>query len=132
MKNYIITSNIFLLFPVIAAFWAREWLYFSIAFGLIIFSTIYHYLSELNPSKTLLLKISKNLDWILASCGYIYMFYYVFTRVNPLFKIPLFIALALTLVFFYYGYKFGNYKKLHPWFHFITFTISGIIVISKF
>lgn len=124
-------SNIFLFLPVIAAAWVGEWIYFSIAFGLSIFSPIYHYLSEFNRSNEKSFKIAKTMDWVFALSAYIYMYYYIFTKVNPSQQILFAILLSLTAIFFWYGYKVSDYKKYHPWFHIIGPIISALIVISK-
>jgi len=130
MKNFIITSNIVLLFPLIASFYMKEWIYFAFVAGLCISSPLYHSLREYRSNEPHLFKTARTLDWLLAGGAYFMMYYYIFTKVNPLFKIPLFIALSLTLVFFWYGYKIGNYKKLHPWFHLTAPIVSGLIVLS--
>ncbi len=130
MKNFIITSNIFLLFPLVGSFFMKEWIYFAFVIGLCISSPLYHYLREYHSSKDYLFQTARKLDWIIAGSAYFMMFYYIFTKVNPTYQIPLFIALALTLVLFWYGYKIGNYQKSHPWFHIIAPIVSGLIVIS--
>lgn len=120
-------SNVFLFLPVIISVWKGEWVYFTFALGLAIFSPIYHYLTEYKAQITKLQKIFKNLDWIFAIGAYIYMYYFIFERVE-LYQAILFILLTSTILFFYYGYKFGNYKKWHPWFHVIAPIISSMIV----
>ena len=131
MKKFIITSNIFLLFPVIAAFYAKEWFYFSIALCVSIFSPIYHYLKESNSKYLTLLSLVKDFDWLFAIAAYIYMYYFIFTNTQVGLRVWLAIALSLTLIFFWYGFRFGDYKKTHPWFHIVTALVSGLIVLSK-
>jgi hypothetical protein len=131
MKKFIITSNIFLFIPVIASAIVHEWLYFFFALGISIFSPIFHYLRENNSKRTKLLHAIRDFDWFFAVGAYIYMYYFIFTKVNNQFQVPLTIALSLTGIFFWYGFKFGNYKKFHPWFHIVAPVVSGLIVVSK-
>ncbi len=130
MRNFIITSNISLLFPLWASFFMREWIYFAFVAGLCISSPLYHYLKEHHSSKPHLFKNARALDWIIAGGAYAMMYFYIFTKVDSTFRIPLFIALSLSLIFFWYGYKIGNYRKLHPWFHLTAPIVSGLIVLS--
>ncbi len=128
-----VTSNIFLFIPVIAAAWVHEWVYFTIALLASITSPIYHYVVEFYLSKIYLHNTVRAMDWSIALCAYAYMFYYIFTNTAHLFKIPLLLCLTATIIFFWYGFKINinKYKKTHPWFHIITSIISGIIVLSK-
>ena len=109
----------------------EEWIYFAFSVGLIFASPSYHYLKEFHPSFKIILNLFKDSDWIIALGAYCYMFYYIFTKVTLSLQIPFTIALVISLLFFWYGFKYGDYKKLHPWFHIFAFTISGLIVISK-
>ena len=129
--KFIIYSNIFFFIPVIAALWLHEWVYFIIGFSACIFSPIYHYLREYHPQKTKLFKTVRDLDWLAAVCSYAYMYYYTFTKVQPQYQMPLAIALTLTIAFFWYGFKFGNYNRTHPWFHTVLPLVSFLVVISK-
>lgn len=130
MKNFIITSNISFLLPLFASFFMKEWIYFAFAVGLCISSPLYHYLKEHHGSKPHLFVAARKLDWIIACGAYFMMYYYIFTRVDSILRIPLFITLSLTLIFFWYGYKIGNYEKLHPWFHIVAPIVSALIVLS--
>lgn len=131
MKKFIITSNIFLFIPVIASALVSEWLYFFFALGISIFSPIFHYLRENKSKRTKLLHIIRDFDWMFALGAYIYMYYFIFTKVDSQFQTLLTIALSLTGIFFIYGFKFGSYKKFHPWFHVVAPIVSGLIVVSK-
>lgn len=122
-------SNVFLFLPVIFSAYKGEWIYFFFALGLAIFSPIYHYLTEYKAQKTKLQNIFKSLDWIFAIGAYAYMYYFIFERVEQ-YQAILFILLSSTILFFYYGYKFGNYKKWHPWFHVAAPIVSSLIVLS--
>lgn len=126
--NFMLFSNVFLFLPVIISAWKGEWIYFTFALGLAIFSPIYHYLTESKTKKDTFLKITKNLDWLFAIGAYAYMYYFIFERIGQ-YQIVLFILLSSTVLFFYYGYKFGNYKKWHPWFHVVAPIVSSFIVL---
>lgn len=131
MKNFLVTSNIFLFIPVFAAVYVQEWTYALIGFSACIFSPIYHYL-RINHSKHVkLLDIIRDLDWLSAVACYAYMYYFTFTKVDPDYKKLLITALSLTMVFFWYGFKFGNYRKTHPWFHITLSFVSLSIVLLK-
>ncbi len=124
-------SNIFLFIPVIASALVHEWVYFVFALGISIFSPIYHYLTENNSKNINLRNIAKSLDWFFAVGAHMYMYYFIFTKVDPSLQSILATLLSLSIIFFWYGFKFGNYKKFHPWFHVIAPIISGLIVLSK-
>ncbi len=129
--NFMMLSNIFLFIPVVASAWVHEWLYFFFALGISIFSPIYHYLTEYNSKYVKLRNRAKELDWIFAIGAHIYMYYFIFTNVPHSSQPPLFILLSFSIMFFWYGFKFGDYKKFHPWFHVVAPIISGLIVMSK-
>lgn len=131
MKKFIVSSNILLLLPMIAAAYVHEWIYFTIALGASIFSPTYHYLKESNSKHLSLFKLAKDFDWLFATAAYYYMYYFIFTKVQVELRVWLAVALSLTMMFFWYGFRFGNYKKTHPWFHIITALVSGLIVLSK-
>lgn len=131
MKKFIVTSNIFLIIPAIAAYYAQEWIYFSIALCVGIFSPTYHYLKESNSKYLFIFKLAKDFDWLFAIVAYYYMYYFIFTKTAAQLHFWLATALTLTLVFFWYGFKFGNYKKTHPWFHVVTGLVSALIVLAK-
>lgn len=131
MKKFMVTSNIFLFAPAVAAFYAKEWIYFAIALTVSAFSVTYHYLKESNSKYLFLLSLAKEFDWLFAIVAYYYMYSFIFREVAMEFRAPLAIALSLTLAFFWYGFRFGNYKKAHPWFHVVTGLVSVAVVLSK-
>ena len=125
--SFIITSNIFLAIPVVISAWKGEWIYFAFAVALIISSSAYHYL-KIKRSKSQTERFFKEADWIVAGGAYIYMYYFIFTQLDSHIQIPITIVLTSTLLFFWYGYKWSSYKKMHPWFHVTAFIVSGLIV----
>lgn len=127
--DFIVTSNIFLFIPVLIAAKKGEWLYFILALALCVSSPIFHYLYSHNTKSVLFGPIRKT-DWIIAITSYIYMFYFIFAKIRQ-YQLLLTFLLVATALFFFYGYKFGNYKKLHPWFHIFAPIISGIIIYLK-
>lgn len=129
--KFMMESNLFLLIPVGAAFYMQEWVYFYIALGAIIFSSLYHYLKQEQFKNIIFFDIIRSLDWTCATIAYGYMYYYIFTEVNIIYKNLFAIILSVTMLFFWYGFKIGDYKKTHPWFHIITAVVSGLIVIAK-
>jgi len=127
--NFIVLSNIFLLIPVILAAQKGEWLYFLLALALCVSSPIFHYLYSYNRSSILFGPVRKT-DWVIAISAYFYMLYFIFAKLD-VYQIELTILLALTALFFFYGYKIGDYKKLHPWFHISASIVSGFIIYLK-
>ncbi|MDQ5922759.1 MAG: hypothetical protein QG644_467 [Patescibacteria group bacterium] len=125
--SFILFSNIFLFIPVIIAGMKGEWLYFFFALGISIFSPTYHYLKTYKQNSRFF-KFTKDTDWIFAVSAYIYMLYFVIYRVEDNFKFLLGTALILTVLFFWYGFKFHKYQSLHPWFHIVAPIVSGLIV----
>lgn len=128
--NFMMVSNLFLILPVIAAAVVHEWLYFTFAVVLVIVSSLYHYLSERKQTASLLFNAARTFDWSIAIAAYIYMYYFIVTYVSTAHRLLLMIPLFLTIVFFWYGYKFGTYKTFHPWFHVFASIISVVIVLS--
>lgn len=122
------SSNIFLALPVIFAFIYQEWLYCFLASGLLIFSTLYHW-DKITKSVSFSFNLFKRLDWMFAVCAFIYMYYYVHLYIVSQYGITFYFLLSLVLLFFWYGYKKGDYKKTHPWFHIIAPIISSAILI---
>lgn len=127
--HFIILSNIFLLFPVIASFLKGEWIYFAFAFGLLITSPCYHSCRIYWPTSRWH-TFWRGTDWLIAVGAYIYMFHFVFSRVPQNLEGWFAASLILSVLFFWYGFKFGTYDKFHPWFHVIAPLISGFIVLS--
>ena len=120
-------SNLFLFIPVIISAWKGEWVYFLIALGASISSSLYHYL-RIYRFKSRFFKRIKEMDWIFAIISYAYMFYFIFKKVPSEFQLSLAVVLFTTILFFWYGFKKGNYMKLHPWFHIFASIVSGLIV----
>ncbi len=124
---FIISSNIFLLIPVVIAFWKGEWIYFSLALSLVFFSPLYHYL-RIYRSESRFHQLVRELDWLVALLSYLYMFYIVSAKVPEHVESMLYILLIFTILFFIYGYKLADYRKYHPWFHIVAPIVSGIII----
>ena len=120
-------SNLFLFIPVIISAWKGEWIYFLIALGASIFSPLYHYL-KIYRVESNFFKPIKEMDWVFATLSYTYMFYFIFKKVPSEFQIALTVLLSITILFFWYGFKKGNYMKFHPWFHIFASLVSGLIV----
>lgn len=127
MIPFMLSSNIFLAIPVVIAFYKSEWIYFFFALGLFIFSPLYHFFDIYNDSSNFL-QLFRALDWINALGAYIYMYYFIFFKLPKKYRIFLFVFLTLTVIFFIYGYKFGNYEIWHPYFHILAPIVSGLIV----
>lgn len=123
----VLPSNIFLLVPTLISAWKGEWLYFVFCAGLCVASPMYHYLSLYNRNSKMF-PFFRALDWVVGIGAYGGMYYYIFYKVPAMYQIPLAILLAMTIVFFIYGWRFGNYQKLHPWFHVFAFLTSGLII----
>lgn len=122
------TSNIFLVLPVIFAGIYQEWMYCFLASGLLVFSPIYHWY-KINKSASYYFKLFKKLDWIFAIGAFVYMFYYTYQNLEGYEQIIFYILLSSVLIFFWYGYKKTDYDKWHPWFHIFAPIISSAILI---
>ena len=120
-------SNIFLSLPVIFAVIYHQWIYCFLASGLLIFSPLYHWF-KINKNDSLYFNIFKKLDWLFALSAFIYMYYYVHQYILTN-NLPLYILLTFILIYFWYGYKKGDYEKTHPWFHVIAPIISSAILV---
>ncbi len=123
----ILSSNIFLLVPTLISVWKGEWVYFAFCAGLCVASPVYHYLSLYNR-KSKIFPFFRAFDWVVGIGSYGGMYYYIFYKVPVVYQISLATMLTLTIVFFIYGFKFGDYDKSHPWFHIIAFLVSGLII----
>lgn len=131
IMKFITISNIFFIVPVVASFYMKEWMYFAIAVSAGIISFLYHYIDEYHHSNLSLYSSMRVLDWLIAFCGYMYMIYFIIEKVKISMQMPLFIALVATNLFFWYGFIYKGYKRLHPWFHVITPIVSAVVVLSK-
>lgn len=129
MKNRLMMfSNIFLALPVVFAGVYKEWLYCFLASGLFVFSPLYHWYKIIKPT-SFYFNLFKKLDWICAVCAFIYMYYYTYQNIEGNKQIIFYMLLSLVLIFFWYGYKKGDYEKIHPWFHVIAPIISSTIFV---
>lgn len=124
-----ILSNLFLALPVFFAGIYKEWLYMFFAGGILVFSTLYHWYKITNPTSPLFI-IFKSGDWLFAVSAFIYMYYFIYSYVPEKYKIILFILLSFVVIFFLYGWLFGNYSKMHPWFHVVAPIVSSLILIA--
>ena len=132
MKNYsenklMLLSNIFLTLPVIFAALYHQWLYCFLASGLLVFSPLYHWFKIIKHD-SLYFNLFKKLDWLFAVGAFIYMYYYIYQYVSNN-KLLFYVLLSLVLIYFWYGYKKGDYEKTHPWFHIIAPMISSAILV---
>lgn len=128
IKVLMMYSNIFLVLPVIFSYIYGEWIYCFLASGLLTFSPLYHWF-KINRTDSIFFNIFKKLDWAFAIIAFIYMYYFVYKYI-PSTKILFYLSLLLILMFFWHGYKNGNYEKTHPWFHVIAPIISSGILIA--
>ncbi len=128
-KDYFMMfSNLFLLLPVVWAGVYSQWLYLFLASGLAIFSPLYHWY-RINNKSYFYTRLFNNLDWLFAIGAFAYMFFYVYKYVPVSQKIDFYVLLSLLILFFWYGYKFGSYAKIHPWFHIFAPIVSSAILI---
>lgn len=122
-----IISNIFLALPVIYAGIYKEYIYLFFASGIFIFSPLFHWY-RINKIGSFYYRLFRICDWVFAIGAFIYMYYYVFKYTIGSQKYILFILLSTVIMFFWYGFKLADYKKLHPWFHIIAPLISILIL----
>jgi CDP-diglyceride synthetase len=121
-------SNIFLVSPVLFAGIYHQWIYLFLASGLLVFSPLFHWY-RINKPTSIFFNIFRKADWFFAIGAFLYMYYYVFRSVPGQYKIFFYLALTLVILFFWYGYKKGDYEKTHSWFHIIAPVISSLILI---
>jgi hypothetical protein len=127
-KHSMMFSNVFLILPVLFAEAYHQWLYFFFAAGLCIFSPLYHWYKITNP-RSRYFTVFKTFDWAFALGAFVYMYYYIYSHTEGQNAAILYILLSLVVVFFWYGWKRADYKKLHPWFHIIAPIVSSIILV---
>ncbi len=125
---WILFSNFFLVLPVIFATLYHQWLYCFFAVGLCIFSPLFHWY-RITDRKSVYFLVSRILDWLFALAAFIYMYYFIYHHTVGKSQTMLSVLLSLIVLFFLYGWLFGNYKKLHPWFHIMAPIVSSIILI---
>jgi hypothetical protein len=106
--NFMVISNIAFFVPVISAVSVHEFTYALIGFSACVISPTYHYMTENNSKYKTFRNITRNLDWLSGIACFSYMYYFLFIKVNVQYLTLLFIALSLTLLFFWYGFKWGG------------------------
>ncbi|MEK7588946.1 MAG: hypothetical protein AAB438_03970 [Patescibacteria group bacterium] len=128
----IVTSNIFLLFPIFVSFFKEEWVFFGIAIGMFVSSVGFHYGYEFYKRSSMTQSF-RMLDWLLAMLGTLYVFYFIINSPEDInLKIFLSSLFMMTIVFFWYSYvlqNFKGYRRLHPWFHMFAQITLGLIVL---
>lgn len=122
-----VLSNIFLILPVAYAVVLNEWIFLLVSSGLLIVSPIFHLFKDLKED-VWYFTFFRVLDWLLASTAFIYMYFYVAENV-PDFKYVFYIFAGLLIYFFWYGYKVGNYRRLHPWFHVFAGVLAALVLL---
>jgi hypothetical protein len=127
-ERFMMFSNIFLILPVLFAAIYHQWLYFFFASGLFIFSPLFHWYQITNRSSTLF-QVFKTFDWLFAISAFIYMYYYIYRYTGGISQLSLYFSLSLIVIFFWYGWRRGDYHKWHPWFHIIAPIVSSAILI---
>lgn len=128
-SDFIVSSNLSFLFPIIAAFIKKEWIYCAISTAAIIASFSYHNL-QIDGNHLPVYVWARTADWVVALCAYGYMYYFIVKKARPKRRIYLTVFLIATLIFFFYGFLLGDYNALHPWFHIAIGVVSGLIVLS--
>ena len=121
-------SNIFLALPVIFAGIYEQWLYLFFASGLLMFSPLFHLYRIKNPASRYYFFFRK-MDWSFAFGAFFYMYFYVYQYIKGNEKYVFYTLLFLVILFFWYGYKKGDYEKLHPYFHIIAPIVSSAILL---
>jgi hypothetical protein len=121
-------SNIFLVLPVVFAGLYHQWIYFFLASGLLVFSPLFHWfrIKNVQSMNFILFKV---IDWLFGIGAFVYMYLYSFQKMSASFAVLFSILLTITLIFFFYGWRYGEYEKWHPWFHFFAPVISSAILI---
>ena len=128
-NNFLMFSNIFLLLPVIFSIIYQEWLYLFFSTGISLFSTLYHW-ESIHLKRMDIHKKFRLLDWLFAIGSFSYMYFYTYINTASTIRFFLISYLTIVILFFFYGWKAGNYEKLHPWFHIIAGMVSAVILIT--
>ena len=128
-EYFMMLSNIFLILPVFFAALYHEWLYCFFASGLFIFSPLFHWYKITNPS-SVQYRVFRKVDWAFAIAAFLYMYYYVYQYIDGANAVVLYMLLSITIVFFWYGWRRGDYEKWHPWFHIVAPLVSSAILIA--
>lgn len=127
---FIVTSNVFLLFPILVSFYKEEWIYFIVATTICFASIGFHYGFEFYNKKSPITQSFRILDWLLAIVGTMYVFFYISESTAHIDLKILFAGLfMLTIGFFWYAFILSDYEKLHPWFHIFSPLVLGFIVL---
>ena len=122
-------SNIFLIIPAIVAGIYHQWLYCFFASGIFIFSPLFHWY-RIKDRVSKKFTLFKTFDWLFAISAFIYMYLYIYFYGYNLNQNILYILLTGVVIFFWYGWKKADYKKLHPWFHVIAPLVSTTILVT--
>lgn len=121
-------SNIFLILPVIFAALYHQWLYCFFASGIFIFSPLFHWQRITNPA-SIQFQIFKIADWSFAVGAFVYMYYFIYQYISGQAQNILYFLLTLVVIFFWYGWRRGEYDVWHPWFHIAAPIVSSLILI---
>ena len=112
LKDYRVYNNITFLIPVLAGIYSGELVFTILAVLILIGSTFYHFCLVRRDRKIW----PRVIDIVIASSCYIYLFYFATFRQEESVQLPLYIALASTILIFIIG-KIFNSQKIHAVFH---------------
>lgn len=128
IELFMMLSNIFLILPVIFAALYHQWLYCFFASGIFIFSPLFHWQRITNPA-SIQFQIFKIADWSFAVGAFVYMYYFIYQYISGQAQNILYFLLTLVVIFFWYGWRRGEYDVWHPWFHIAAPIVSSLILI---
>lgn len=124
-------SNLFLILPAIFAALYYEWIYCFFAVGIFIVSPLFHRYQIINTSSPLYW-IFRVIDWFFAIVAFMYMYFYTYTHFSGTTRVVFYSLLSLVILFFWYGWRWGDYSKWHPVFHIIAPLLSSAILIAAY
>ncbi len=121
-------SNIFFVVPICIALVQGQWVFLAIASSIMICSPLFHWYNIVAPGswKYWLFRV---LDWVCAGSAVIYLYLHIGAQFTEQTQIIFQLLLSLALLFFWYGWRYGNYRTLHPWFHLIVAALSSAILL---
>ncbi len=120
-------SNVFLVIPMVYAGLYGEQFFFYFALGILLCSPLFHWYKIMAPESRPFW-VFRIADWIFAVGCFGYMYWYVSDSIGGVPGTVLHVCLAAVIIFFWYGWRYGNYAKLHPWFHAAAGLLSFVIL----
>lgn len=117
--NTMMVSNLAFLIPITTAIILGNWIYFALGLGVLFFSPLFHY-ADLQKKKGTWYQSLRVGDWFFAIATFGYLAFFAFTHFETRYAWWVIGSLLAVAGFFFYGWKWGDYERLHPWFHLVA------------